>query len=125
MINPVGWFDIYVDNITRAAEFYGTVFGVELSDLSDPTEDSVVMKAFPMDMEQYGASGALVQMAEVPAGQNSTVIYFSCEDCALEESRVEGAGGSVIRAKFPIGEHGFISLVSDTEGNTIGLHSMK
>jgi predicted enzyme related to lactoylglutathione lyase len=26
---------------------------------------------------------------------------------------------------MPIGEHGFIAIVNDTEGNMIGLHSMR
>ncbi|MGK0185337.1 MAG: hypothetical protein ACI9R3_001113 [Verrucomicrobiales bacterium] len=50
---------------------------------------------------------------------------FSCEDCAVEEARVAPAGGNVCKPKFAIGEFGFISLVSDTEGNMIGLHSLK
>ena len=28
------------------------------------------------------------------------------------------------KEKFSIGQYGFIALVTDTEGNTIGLHSM-
>ena len=28
-----------------------------------------------------------------------------------------------MRPKFPIGEHGFVSIVTDTEGNMVGLHS--
>jgi predicted enzyme related to lactoylglutathione lyase len=32
--------------------------------------------------------------------------------------------GSIVRSKFPIGEHGFVSIVTDTEGNMIGLHSV-
>jgi len=30
----------------------------------------------------------------------------------------------VFKEKMPIGEHGFIALINDTEGNLIGLHSM-
>jgi len=30
-----------------------------------------------------------------------------------------------LQEKFPIGEHGFCSVVMDTEGNTIGFHSDK
>jgi predicted enzyme related to lactoylglutathione lyase len=30
----------------------------------------------------------------------------------------------VVRPKHQIGEHGFVSLAVDTEGNMIGLHSM-
>jgi predicted enzyme related to lactoylglutathione lyase len=30
-----------------------------------------------------------------------------------------------MKDKFSIGQYGFIALVTDTEGNVIGLHSMK
>lgn len=40
-------------------------------------------------------------------------------------SRIPGAGGAVIRPKFGIGEHGYIAIFQDTEGNVVGLHSLK
>ena len=52
------------------------------------------------------------------------MVYFSCDDCAVETDRVSAAGGSIVRPKFPIGEHGFVSIVTDTEGNMVGLHSV-
>jgi predicted enzyme related to lactoylglutathione lyase len=125
MSNPVGWFDIYVADLERAKAFYESVFNIELNDIGDPSDPMMKMKAFPCDMEKYGATGALVNMEGAPVGQNSTVVYFSCEDCAVEESRVESAGGKVEKPKFSIGEYGFISLALDTEGNTIGFHSLK
>jgi predicted enzyme related to lactoylglutathione lyase len=76
-----------------------------------------------MNLESVGSSGALVRMPGFPAGGNSTLVYFHCADCAVEESRVEAAGGKIQRPKMSIGDHGFISLVIDTEGNMIGLHS--
>jgi predicted enzyme related to lactoylglutathione lyase len=30
-----------------------------------------------------------------------------------------------MRAKMSIGQYGFIALITDTEGNMIGLHSMQ
>ena len=53
-----------------------------------------------------------------------TLVYFACEDCAVEAARADENGGSIFIEKMSIGEHGFISLVYDTEGNMIGLHSM-
>lgn len=123
--NPVGWFEIYVDKMPRAQAFYEAVFDQSLTSLLDPTEGSIQMYAFSSDMTQYGASGALVHTKEVSAGNNSTIVYFSCVDCAVEESRVVEAGGKVERAKMSLGEHGFCSMVIDTEGNMIGLHSQK
>lgn len=126
MKNPVGWFEIYADDITRAKQFYQAVFNIELTELTPPSDgSSLQMWAFPSDMQVYGASGALVQMPDVAAGGNSTLIYFSCEDCAEEAARITGAGGKIQEEKTSIGEYGFIVLAFDTEGNMIGLHSLK
>ena len=84
------------------------------------------MLSFPGDMTTMGASGALVKMEGVPSGGGGgTLVYFACEDCAVEQGRVEKAGGKVFKPKFSIGEYGQCALVNDTEGNMIGLHSMK
>ena len=126
MKNPVGWFEIYVNDITRAKQFYEAVFNIQLSELIPPSEgNSLQMWAFPSDMQVYGASGTLVQMSGVAAGGNSTLIYFSCEDCADEAARIGEAGGKIHESKTSIGEYGFIVLAFDTEGNMIGLHSIK
>jgi uncharacterized protein len=120
--NNVGWFEIYVDDMARARAFYEAVTGVGLSKLEGP---DVEMYAFPMDDEAAGSSGSLVHMPGFPAGGNSTLVYFSCEDCAVEQSRVVPAGGRIEKEKFSIGPYGFVSLVYDTEGNMFGLHSMR
>lgn len=122
MRNPVGWFEIYVDDMARAKGFYEAVLQVKLEKLPGP---DVEMWSFPMEMDGAGAAGSLVYMPGFSAGGNSTLVYFSCDDCAAEESRVAGAGGKVEKEKFSIGDYGFISLVYDTEGNMFGLHSMK
>jgi len=123
--NPVGWFEIYVDDLARAKTFYEAVFEVNLEVLGDPNDSSIQMLAFPSDMEKYGATGALVKMEHALAGGGGTLVYFSCDDCAIEASRVKEAGGTIQKPKMAIGEYGFISLAVDSEGNMIGLHSME
>ena len=123
--NPVVWFEIYVDEMDRAVKFYESVLGITLENLNDPNDTGIIMRSFPSDMEKSGASGALVKMEGFSAGCNSTLVYFSCDDCAIEESKVEASGGRIQKPKMPIGEYGFISLVVDSEGNMFGLHSMK
>lgn len=124
-INSVVWFEIYVNDMDRATKFYETVLDVKLQSIPDPTDASVQMRMFPGAGEGIGASGSLVKMEGMKAGGNGIMVYFGCEDCAVEESRVEAAGGSVYKPKMSLGEHGFCSIVADSEGNTIGLHSMK
>ena len=120
--NPVGWFEIYVQDIARARALYEAVFETRLERLDSP---GIEMWAFPGDDARPGTAGALVHMPGHASGSNSTVLYFSCADCAVEAARVEAAGGSVFRDKFSIGQYGFVALVTDTEGNMIGLHSMR
>ncbi len=120
-LNPVGWFEIYVDDMARARAFYEAVFGVTLTRLQS---SELEMWGFPMLATAAGATGALVRMDGCKAGGNSVLVYFSCEDCAREAARVAPAGGRVERAKFSIGQYGHIALAVDTEGNMFGLHSM-
>lgn len=125
--NPVGWFEIYVQDMPRAKVFYEAVFQGALEELKNPDPNSFTdmeMWAFPMSMEGAGAAGALVKMAGCPSG-GSTLVYFSCEDCSVEAARAATNGGKAFKDKMPIGQYGFIALVEDTEGNMIGLHSMQ
>lgn len=123
MQNPVGWFEIYVQDMPRAKAFYEGVLGVRLEKLDAPGSDPMEMWAFPMHQDGTGAAGALVRMEGGPSGGNSTLVYFSCQDCAVEAGRVAAHGGTVVKDKFAIGQYGYIALVNDTEGTLIGLHS--
>lgn len=126
--NVVCWFEIYVSDMERAKKFYSTVLAQELVD-SEPIEgmDNMQMAYFPYAENAPNANGALVKMEgvrEVGVAATSTIVYFACADCSVEQSRVETAGGTVHLTKTPIGDHGFCSICIDTEGNTFGLHSM-
>jgi uncharacterized protein len=120
--NPIGWFEIYVQDMVRARAFYDSVFVTRLERLKGP---DIEMWAFPMAHDRPGAPGALVKMDGFPSGGNSTIVYFTCSDCAIEAKRASESSGKIFKDKFSIGQYGFIALVLDTEGNMIGLHSMQ
>ena len=122
MNNPVGWFEIYVQDMARAKAFYTDVFGAEFQRLETP---GMELFAFGMDAASYGASGALVHMPGFQVGSNSVMVYFRSEDCDIEISKALKAGGRLQKPKTSIGENGFIALLFDTERNMIGLHSMR
>lgn len=122
--NPVGWFEIYVENMERAKTFYEAVLQCKLEHLESP-ESEIDLWSFPMSEQGYGASGALAKMEGCSPGGGGTLVYFGCEDCAVEAARAAKNGGRVFKEKMSIGKYGFIALVYDTEGNMIGLHSMK
>lgn len=67
--NPIGWFEIYVDDMERAKRFYKSMFDTSLIRLDSP---EIEMWAFPSDMSAYGVLGALVRMPEVPSGNKAS-----------------------------------------------------
>lgn len=124
--NPFGWVEIYVDNMSRAQKFYETVFEIQMTSLPMPDGmNDLEMLSFPWAEGAQNISGALVKMEYMKPGNGGTLVYFSCDDCKTEENRVEKAGGKILQPKMAIGDYGFCSIVMDTEGNSIGLHSMK
>lgn len=128
--NPVVHFEIYVQDMTRAKAFYEAVLDTRLEQMPNPTpEIEMDMWFFPMDKEfgmtNYGAGGMLVKMDGFAPGSGGTLVYFGCDDCAVQAARAAAHGGSIFQEKTSIGEHGFCALARDTEGNLIGFHSMK
>lgn len=123
--NAIGWFDIYVNDMDRAEAFYRTVLQREFENISDPTDNTVIMKGFVTDMGSYGAGGALVKRGGSQPVTGGTIVYFGVQDCATEESRVSEAGGQVVSSKMSIGKYGYVSICMDTEGNLFGLSSLQ
>ncbi len=131
--NPIGWTEIYVEDMPRAQKFYETVLQIKMESIPMPdgmdakegSDDYFEMVMFPGDMDAPGINGSLVKSPMFKPGPGGTLNYFTCEDCAVEILRVEAAGGKVISEKMSIGQYGFCGTCSDTEGNTIGFHSLK
>ena len=123
--NPVNWFEIPVSDLSRATEFYQHIFDVEL-----PLHEmgGVKMAWFPMvpmSQNEPGAAGSLIKGGDSRPSQSGTCVYFSVEDIEDVLRKVNAKGGKTVAPKGSIGEYGFIALFTDTEGNKVGLHSLK
>lgn len=125
MKNPFTWVEIYVNDLNRAQKFYEAVLQIKMLPMQTPGGfGELEMLSFPWEEGGENISGALCRMPNMPAGIGGSLVYFGCDDCANEMSRVEAAGGKVVEGKYPIGAHGFCATAMDTEGNLIGFHSM-
>jgi predicted enzyme related to lactoylglutathione lyase len=119
--NPVNWFEIPVNDMSRAVRFYEAVFGVSLAQMEmGPAQ----MAMFPMVQGGTNAGGALVKTEGYTPSHAGTIVYFSVADIEGTLSTIGSAGGSTIVPKMSIGEHGFFAQFQDSEGNRVALHSM-
>ena len=119
MASAINWFEIPVNDMDRAVNFYNDIFGISL-DVFEMTP------GFPMAMlpAEDGTGGALIHgEGYVPSMEGSLVYLNGGDDLTAVISRVEAANGTIIMPKMSIGENGFVALFADTEGNKVGLHS--
>lgn len=123
MKNAITWFDIPTENFDRAVKFYSDILGQKVR---VDTYMGQKLGFFPMEgMEGVGGNLVPPGTGNKPCA-NGTRVYLSCEGVIDEVlGRVEKAGGKIIAPKFRIGDVGWIAMITDTEGNTVGLHSFK
>ena len=119
--NPVGWFEIYVNDLERSQAFYEAVFGCSLTPLPDDGSFKALM--FPGEPGGSGAMGAIMCHPMKKPSAEGALVYFSTDDCAVQSELAKKHGGLIYREKWSLGEGGFIAIIGDTEGNAIGLHS--
>ena len=118
--NPVHWFEISVDDMDRAKEFYENVLDIQLG-LQEV--DSTRMAWFPTTEGGAGCSGALLKSEGRTPSHDGTMIYFSVADIEAVLARAEANGGRTLTPKTDIGEYGFYAYFEDSEGNRVGVHS--
>ena len=122
--NTLNWFEISVSDISRATKFYESIFGVKLQ---QQEMNGMKMASFPSENMNEKVSGGLVQGPMHKPSADGAKIYFNGNpDLSVALSKVEKSGGKVLMPKTKISDDiGFMAFFTDTEGNTVALHSGK
>lgn len=116
--NRAVWFDIPVSDLDRAAGFYSAVLGIEVHREKFGDFDFCVLD------HEDGNGGCLVPKADEIASNGGILLYLNVDGRIQDAvSQVESQGGRIVEAVHSIGPHGFRSIVIDSEGNRIALHS--
>lgn len=122
--NAINWFEIAVTDIARAKKFYETILEIEMTPMEMM---GMKMAMFPYDGSKGAVGGALVQSEMHTPSATGAVIYLNANpDLDLVFNRIEKAGGKTSMPKTLIDKNtGYMAFFTDTEGNTVGLHSNK
>ena len=120
--NSLNWFEISVKDIKRAKKFYETIFGITME---QQNMMGMEMAFFPYDPGSGKASGGLVQGPMHKQSGDGVKVYLNGNpDLSKALGKVEKEGGKITMPKTKISDDiGYMAFFTDTEGNTIALHS--
>jgi predicted enzyme related to lactoylglutathione lyase len=117
--NPVNWFEIPVQDLSRAKTFYETVLEIEIFETEMGPKK---MGWFPMEMGAMGAAGTLVQGDSYTPSHDGSLVYLHVDQIDSTLEKVTASGGKTLMPRMSIGEHGSIAHFEDSEGNRVALH---
>jgi len=119
--NILGWVDIPVTNLNRAIKFYSAVLGAKVKKASIPGFEFGLLPHY-----QTKVSGCLVKLKDNKPSKKGPMIYLSVgKNHDRAEKAVIKHRGKILHKKHQIGPHGFRSIIVDSEGNRLALHSEK
>lgn len=124
--SPVIWFEIGVADLQQAEAFYAALLGWTFRPFEeyDPVNYHIV--ATP----DGTLGGALVRIQASPiegtADGSGTVVYAAVDDLDAAVHKARSLGGGVVHAPRVIGSaDGWFAIVTDPDGNRVGLWSEK
>ena len=119
--NALNWFEIAVTDISRAKNFYETIFQIKMEEMET---EGMKYAMFPFSPMNGKIAGGLAQSPMHTPGTTGSIIYLNANpDLQLVLDRIENAGGKITMPKTSIGQNGFMAFFTDTEGNGMALHS--
>lgn len=118
----LSFFEIPATDFGRAVMFYETILGIKLSVFECESEK---MAFFPAKKNEV--SGAISCAKDFTPSAHGVLVHFRVDEVNAALSLVEESGGEIVRPKTQIecDGMGFFALITDCEGNIIGLHSDK
>ncbi|MFH6944475.1 VOC family protein [Flavobacterium sp. FlaQc-50] len=120
--NPVIYFEIPVNDLNRAENFYKTVFGFSFErEIIDHYE----MTLFPFEDTRSGISGALAKGDVYKPSKEGVIIYFRTANIDQTLQKVLAQNGTILYPKTINENYGFIvAEFQDSEGNRIAIQEI-
>jgi uncharacterized protein len=117
-------FEIPVDDLSRAKEFYGSVFGFDLQTMQMEEGEYTIVSTVPVDeatqmpTEPGAINGGMMLRSDQTPHPVITIAVEAIDDSLKQ---IEAQGGSTVTPRTPIPGMGAFAYFSDPEGNVMGL----
>lgn len=113
------WIEIPVQDIERAAKFYGQLLNREVTITDAPPRRMATLYFEPNEV-----GGSLLQSPDVKPGNQGAHIYLNAgrgSDLEAMIERVRSLGAEIILPATPMDDVGRFASFKDTEGNILSL----
>ena len=126
MPNRIAHFEIYADDVERAANFYRAVFDWTISKWESPEMEYWMVMTGPKEDTTSGINGGLVKRQGVFAAgaANAFVCTAVVDDFEVIAEKILAAGGKVAMPKFEIAGMAWQGYFLDTDGTTFGVRQV-
>lgn len=117
MSNIINAFDLPVEDLKRAVEFYERMLNCKINLIEEE-------KMAVIEYKQDEVVCCLIQCEKMKSSTDGVLLYFNVTgrlDDALQKAGEFNC--KVIAEKHQIGMYGYKAVIMDTEGNRIALHS--
>ena len=122
MNHTITHFEIPADEIERATEFYGKLFGWEFDNVGSDEMEYYLVKTVPINDEgrptEQGVNGG---MCKRMAPEQTPINYINIESVDEYMEKVKQLGGQVVLPKMPVPGMGWFAHCIDTEGNAFAI----
>ena len=120
MADKVTWFELPADDMSRAEKFYNEVFEWDTSDMGG---GSLYAQTAPSDERMTPKEAGIINGDISPrtAAFDKPLIVVTVDDLDAKIEKIKSAGGSVVQPREIVDEMMAWAIVSDTEGNKIGI----
>ncbi len=120
-MDKVGYFEIPVDNLERAKNFYKKAFDWGINPVPQMEYTTLTTSAVDennMIKEPGAINGGMMQRRDPLKTPVLTIIVENIEEAF---KKIENLGGKIIVPKMELPNMGFYAYFMDTEGNILGL----
>ena len=120
MANPFVHVELHTSDLARARQFYTSLFGWKLHDVSMPADGTTYTM---IDVGEGTGGGMMVNPA--PGTPSHWMAYVAVDDIEASTKRARELGATVLVDVTEVASFGWMSVIADPTGATIAMWKPK
>ena len=118
MANPFVHVELHTNDLTRARQFYTSLFDWKLQDVPMPGGTYTMI-------DVGGGTGGGMMVNQAPGTSSHWVAYVGVDDIDASTKRAKELGAKVVVEVTEVGSFGWMSVITDPTGATLAMWKPK